>query len=191
MRDEMLARDGDPLVRPRALDAPVPAAVLQAGVFLGDGSISFDMLRHLTERLPAMVAPRWLRSRIQPIAVDDALHYLVGATRLPAEVNRTFDIGGPDVLTYGEMIQRFARVNGLHRRLIVVVPVLTPWLASHWVGLITPVDAAVAKPLVGSLVHDVVRREHDLDEYVGLPDGGLTGFDDAVRLAMRDVRRRR
>lgn len=170
------------------LDAPVPAAVLQAAVVLGDGSVSFDMLRYLTERLPAMVAPQWLRNRIQPIAIDDALHYLVGAAGLPAEVNRTFDIGGPEVLTYEEMIQRFASVMGLRRRLIVGVPVLTPWLASHWVGIITPVEADVAKPLVGSLVHEVVRREHDLDEHVGLPDRGLLGFDDAVRLAMRDAR---
>ncbi|KRE38282.1 hypothetical protein ASG73_04810 [Janibacter sp. Soil728] len=170
------------------LDAPVPAAVLQAAVVLGDGSVSFDMLRHLTERLPAMVAPQWLRNRIQPIAVDDALHYLVGAAGLPAEVNRTFDIGGPEVLTYEEMIQRFAAVNGLHRRLIVGVPVLTPWLASHWVGIITPVAADVAKPLVGSLVHEVVRREQDLDELVGLPAHGLIGFDDAVRRAMRTAR---
>ncbi|WP_068324916.1 tryptophan-rich sensory protein [Janibacter terrae] len=170
------------------LDSPVPAAVLQAAVVLGDGSVSFDMLRYLTERLPAMVAPQWLRNRIQPIAVDDALHYLAGAARLPADVNRTFDIGGPEVLTYEEMIQRFARVNGLRRRVIVGVPVLTPWLASHWVGLITPVEADVAKPLVGSLVHEVVRREHDLDDFVGLPEGGLTGFDDAVRRAMRGTR---
>lgn len=170
------------------LDSPVPAAVLQAAVVLGDGSVSFDMLRYLTERLPAMVAPRWLRNRIQPIAVDDALHYLAGAARLPADVNRTFDIGGPEVLTYEEMIQRFARVNGLRRRVIVGVPVLTPWLASHWVGLITPVEADVAKPLVGSLVHEVVRREQDLDDLVGLPEGGLTGFDDAVRRAMRGTR---
>ncbi|WP_277453012.1 NAD(P)H-binding protein [Janibacter sp. DB-40] len=170
------------------LRGPVPTAVLQAAVVLGDGSVSFDMLRYLTERLPAMVAPRWLRNRIQPIAVDDALHYLVGAARLPSEVNRTFDIGGPEVLTYEEMIQRFAVVNGLRRRLIVGVPVLTPWLASHWVGVITPVEADVAKPLVGSLVHEVVRREWDLDEYVGVPTGGLLGFDEAVRRAMRGTR---
>lgn len=170
------------------LDGPVPAAVLQAAVVLGDGSVSFDMLRYLTERLPAMVAPRWLRNRIQPIAVADVLHYLVGAARLPADVNRTFDVGGPEVLTYEEMIQRFAAVTGRRRRVIVGVPVLTPWLASHWVGLITPVEADVAKPLVGSLVHEVVRRESDLDELVGLPADGLLGFDDAVRAAVRGAR---
>lgn len=170
------------------LDGPVPTAVLQAAVVLGDGSVSFDMLRYLTERLPVMVAPSWLRNRIQPIAVDDALHYLAGAARLPAEINRTFDIGGPDVLTYEQMIQRFAAVTGLRRRVIMGVPVLTPWLASHWVGLITPVDADVAKPLVGSLVHEVVRREQDLDAYTGLPADGLRGFDEAVAGAMRGVR---
>lgn len=171
------------------LDGPVPAAVLQAAVVLGNGSVSFDMLRYLTERLPVMVAPQWLRNRIQPIAIDDALHYLVGAASLPAEVDRAFDIGGPEVLTYEQMIQRFAAVTGLRRRVVVTLPVLTPWLASHWVGLVTPVDAAVAKPLVGSLVHEVVRREHDLDELVGLPAQGLVGFDEAVRRAMRGVRR--
>ncbi|MFX4285027.1 NAD(P)H-binding protein [Janibacter sp. G349] len=170
------------------LDGPVPAAVLQAAVVLGDGSVSFDMLRYLTERLPVMVAPRWLRNRIQPIAIDDALHYLVGAAGLPAEVDRAFDIGGPEVLTYEQMIQRFATVTGLRRRVVVTLPVLTPWLASHWVGVVTPVDAGVAKPLVGSLVHEVVRREHDLDDLVGLPAQGLVGFDEAVRRAMRGVR---
>lgn len=166
------------------LDGPVPATCLQAGVVLGDGSASFDMLRHLTERLPAFVAPTWLRNRIQPIAVRDALRYLVGAAGMPPEVNRTFDIAGPDVLTYAEMMQRFAVVTGRRRRLIATVPVLTPGLASHWVGLVTPVAAGIARPLVGSLVHEVVAAEHDIAAYVPDPAGGLTGFDDAVRAAM-------
>ncbi|WP_226346770.1 NAD(P)H-binding protein [Agilicoccus flavus] len=167
------------------LAGPVPAACLQAAVILGDGSASFDMLRYLTERLPAMVAPRWLRNRIQPIAVDDAVFYLVGAAELPPEVDRTFDIGGPEVLTYADMMQRFAKVTGRRPRIVVTLPVLTPGLASHWVGFVTPVSAGVAKPLVGSLIHEVVRSETDLDGYTGLPEGGLTGFDDAVRAAMR------
>jgi uncharacterized protein YbjT (DUF2867 family)/tryptophan-rich sensory protein len=165
------------------LESGVPTAVLQAAVVLGDGSVSFDMLRHLTHRLPAMVAPKWLDNRIQPIAVDDVVTLLVGAADLPSDLNRTFDIGGPDVLTYREMIQGFAAVTGLRRRLVVTVPVLTPRLASHWVGLVTPIGAGIAKPLVGSLVHEVVAKESDLLDLVAVP-GGLTGFDEAVRRAM-------
>ncbi|KAB7741016.1 NAD(P)H-binding protein [Nostocoides sp. F2B08] len=162
----------------------VPTAVLQAAVILGSGSASFEMLRHLTHRLPVMVAPKWLNNRIQPIAVRDVLYYLVAVAELPPEVNRTFDIGGPDVLTYRDMIQRYARLTGHGGRAIYTVPVLTPWLASHWVGLVTPVPAGIAKPLVQSLVHEVVCHEHDLDELVGAPTGGALGFDDAVRASI-------
>ena len=158
----------------------VPTAVLQAAIILGSGSASFEMLRHLTTRLPLMVTPKWLDNRIQPIAVRDVLHYLVHAPDLPPEVNRTFDIGGPEVLTYREMIQRFAKVAGLRRRGIVTVPVLTPYLASQWVGFVTPVPTGVAKPLVGSLLHEVVCGEHDLDALVGAPPGGCLPFDRAV-----------
>lgn len=165
----------------------VPTVVLQAGVVLGAGSASFDMLRHLTERLPAMVAPRWLRNRIQPIAIDDVLHYLAAAAVLPGEPNRTFDIGGPDVLTYAEMIEGYARVTGLGHRLIVTVPVLTPGLASLWVGLVTPVVAGIARPLVGSLIHEAVTAEDDLLALVGPPPGGRTGFEDAVRRATAGI----
>lgn len=169
------------------LASGVPTAVLQAAVVVGDGSASFDMLRYLTARLPVMLAPRWLHNRIQPIAIDDVLRYLVGAASLPPEVSREFDIGGPEVLTYADMIRRFAAITGLRRRYIKTVPVLTPNLASYWVGLTTPVSPGVARPLVGSLVHEVVRQESDLDEYVPAPAGGLIGFDDAVREAMRTV----
>ena len=168
------------------LDSGVPAAVLQAAVVLGDGSASFDMLRYLTTRLPAMVAPKWLDNRIQPIAVDDVVTLLVGAGSLPPEVNRTFDIGGPEVLTYREMIARFADATGQRRPAVVTVPVLTPRLASHWVGLVTPISAGLAKPLVGSLVHEVVAKEHDIEQHVEVP-GGLAGFDAAVKSALRDV----
>ena len=158
----------------------VPTAVLQAAVILGSGSASFEMLRHLTTRLPVMITPKWLDNRIQPIAVRDVLHYLVAAADLPVDVNRTFDIGGPEVLTYRAMINRFARIAGLMPRRIVSVPVLTPYLASQWVGLVTPVPTGIAKPLVGSLLHEVVCTEHDLDDVVGPPPGGVLGFDRAV-----------
>ncbi|MCK0113099.1 NAD(P)H-binding protein [Ornithinimicrobium sp. F0845] len=169
------------------LDSGVPTAVLQAATVIGRGSASFEMLRYLTTRLPVMIAPKWLRNRVQPVGIDDVLHWLVAAARLPAEVNRTFDIGGPDVLSYAQMMQVFAEETGQRRRLIVMLPVMTPWLASHWVGLVTPVKAGVARPLVGSLVHEVVCREHDLEELVGSPPGGSTSYREAVRRAMRNV----
>ncbi|AKU17253.1 NAD(P)H-binding protein [Luteipulveratus mongoliensis] len=166
------------------LDGEVPAVVLQAAILIGSGSASFEMLRHLTHRLPVMLTPRWVRSRIQPIAIDDVLHYLVGAADLPSTVNRTFDVGGPDVLTYQQMIEGFADVAGLHRRLVLIAPVLTPQLASLWVGLVTPVPSSIARPLVDSLVHDVVCGEHDIDQWVPAPEGGATSYTEAVRRAL-------
>ncbi|GAB48775.1 NAD(P)H-binding protein [Mobilicoccus pelagius] len=168
------------------LESDVPAACLQAGIVLGAGSASFQMLASLTERLPVMIAPKWLRNRIQPIGIDDAVYYLVHAADLPSDVNRTFDIGGADVLTYTEMIQRYAHIAGLRERVIAPVPVFTPDLASHWVGLVTPIDAGLARPLVGSLVHEVICKEHDIAEYVPDPPDGLIGFDEAVEEALAD-----
>jgi uncharacterized protein YbjT (DUF2867 family) len=165
----------------------VPTTVLRAAVILGSGSASFEMLRHLTERLPVMVLPRWVRTRIQPIAVRDVLRYLVGSAGMPPDVSRGFDVGGPDVLSYADMMRRYAAVAGLPRRLLMPVPVLTPGLSSHWVGLVTPVPAALAKPLVGSLVHEVVCKEHDIAAWVPDPPEGLTGFEAAVQLALRRV----
>jgi uncharacterized protein YbjT (DUF2867 family) len=170
------------------LASGVPTAVLQAAIIIGSGSASFEMLRYLTERLPAMVTPRWVHNRIQPIAVRDVLRYLVGCATLPPDVNRAFDIGGPDVLTYAEMMQRYAKVAGLPRRLLVPVPVLTPRLSSHWVNLVTPVPRGIATPLIDSLVHEVVCSEHDIAAYVPDPDGGLIGYERAVKLALAKVR---
>lgn len=164
----------------------VPTVVLQAAIIIGSGSASFEMLRHLTHRLPVMLTPKWVDNRIQPIAIRDVLHYLVGAATIEGEINRTFDIGGPDVLTYREMIQGFAEVAGLRPRPIRTVPVLTPGLASHWVGLVTPVPSGIAKPLVGSLIHEVVRREHDIDELIEQPSGGALHFASSVRAALVD-----
>ncbi|MFF3916312.1 SDR family oxidoreductase [Streptomyces sp. NPDC001852] len=170
------------------LDSGVPTAVLRAAVIIGSGSASFEMLRYLTERLPAMVTPRWVHTRIQPIAVRDVLRVLVGCSRLPADVSRAFDIGGPEVLTYREMMQRYAAVAGLPRRLIVPVPVLTPGLSSQWVGLVTPVPASIARPLTESLRHEVVCRERDIERYLPSPPGHPLGFDQAVALALQRVR---
>lgn len=170
------------------LASGVPTVVLRAAVILGSGSASFEMLRYLTERLPVMVTPRWVHSRIQPIAVRDALRYLVGSATLPADVHRCFDIGGPDVMNYAEMMQRYADVAGLPRRRILPVPLFSPSLSSHWVGLITPVPAGIARPLVESLRNTVVCSEHDIAGFVPDPPEGLLGFDDAVRLAVQKVR---
>ena len=166
----------------------VPTAELRAGVVIGSGSASFEMLRYLTERLPMMVTPRWVNTHIQPIAVRDVLRLLAGAAALPADVNRAFDIGGPDVLTYADMMQRYAKQAGLRRRIIIPVPVLSPTLSSHWVGFVTPVPAAIAKPLVKSLRNEVVCHEDDIATYVSAPAQGWTGFDRAVELALTRIR---
>jgi len=169
------------------LASGVPTTVLRAAVILGSGSASFEMMRYLTERLPAMTVPRWVQNRIQPIAIRDVLRYLVGSAAMPPDVSRAFDIGGPDVLTYRDMMQRYARIAGLPRRAIVAVPVLSPRLSSLWVSLVTPVPGGLARPLVESLVHEVVCDEHDVARYVPDPPGGLIGFDRAVRLALARV----
>ena len=146
------------------------------------------MLRYLTERLPVMVTPSWVHTRTQPIGVRDVLRYLVGAATMPADVDRAFDVGGPDVLTYREMMRRYAAVAGLRKRVIVPVPVLTPRLSSHWVGLVTPVPASIARPLTESLRHEVVCQEHDIARYVPDPPGRPLPFDEALALALRRVR---
>ncbi|MEU4676883.1 SDR family oxidoreductase [Micromonospora sp. NPDC023737] len=186
--------EASPHLRSRAevgrvlLASGVPTAVLRAAVIIGAGSASFEMLRYLTERLPAMTTPRWVRNRIQPIAVEDVLRYLVRCVDLPPEVNRAFDIGGPDVLTFSDMIQHYAQVAGLRRRIILPVRPLSPALSSYWVGLVTPVPNAIARPLVESLIHEAVAHEHDIAAYVPDPPEGLTGFDRAIELALARVR---
>jgi uncharacterized protein YbjT (DUF2867 family) len=189
------AADSSPHLRSRTevarilLDSPVPTVVLRAAVIIGSGSASFEMLRYLTERLPVMVTPRWVRNRIQPIAIRDVLRYLVAAVdAIPPGTNRAFDIGGPDVLTYTEMMRRYAAVAGLPRRVIVPVRLLTPTLSAYWVGLVTPVPNALARPLVESLVHEAICGENDITRFVSDPAEGLTGIDDAIRLALRKVR---
>ena len=169
------------------LASGVPTAVLRAAVIIGSGSASFEMLRYLTERLPAMITPRWVDTRIQPIAIRDVLRYLVGVASLPASVSRSFDIGGPDVLTYRQMMQGYARVAGLRPRIIVPVPVLSPTLSGHWVGLVTPVPNSIARPLVDSLRNTVVAKERDIAGYVPDPPEGLLGFDRAVELALQRI----
>lgn len=166
------------------LRSGVPTLVLQAGVVIGSGSASFEMVRHLTDVLPYMPAPRWVRNRIQPIAVRDVLHYLLGAARVSPEVNRAVDIGGPDVLRYGQMMNGYAVEAGLPQRAIAALPVLTPRLASHWVNLVTPIPRSIARPLVESLQNECVMKDHDVDALIPRPDGGLMPYREAVARAL-------
>ncbi|GLP65411.1 NAD(P)-dependent oxidoreductase [Streptomyces sp. TUS-ST3] len=191
------ARELSPHLRSRAevarilLDSGVPTTVLRAAVVIGSGSASFEMLRYLTERLPVMVTPSWVHTRIQPVAVRDVLRALVGGADMPPDVSRAFDLGGPDVLTYRQMMLRYAAIAGLPHRIILAVPMLTPGLSSHWVGLVTPVPASIARPLTESLRHEVVCHENDIARHLAGPPAPLLGFDDAVRLALQRVREAR
>ena len=166
------------------LSGPVDAIVFQAGVVIGSGSASFEMIRHLAETLPLMPAPSWVRNRIEAIAVRDVLYYLVRAASLPEPLNRTFDIGSRDVMTYAGMMQEYAAEAGLPPRPVLALPVPAPRLAGLWVALVTPIPLSMSVPLVQSLQHDAVSAEHDIDNYIEQPDGGLTGYRRAVALAL-------
>jgi uncharacterized protein YbjT (DUF2867 family) len=166
------------------MGSTVETVVLQAGIVVGSGSASFEMIRHLTDRLPVMTTPKWVRNQIQPISIDDVLHYLVEAADAPVPESRTWDVGCPDVLEYGDAMQVYADVAGLRRRFIVALPLLTPSIASWWVGLVTPIPSGLARPLVESLEHDAVMSEHDIDSIIPPPAGGLTNYRDSVKKAL-------
>ena len=167
----------------------IETIVLQAGVVVGSGSASFEMIRHLTDRLPVMTTPKWVHNKIQPIAIRDVLHYLVAAATCPVPASRTWDIGGPDVLEYGDMMQIYAEVAGLRPRRILVLPVLTPRIAALWVGLVTPIPSGLARPLVESLHCDAVMANHDIDTIIAPPEGGLTPYRRSVSLALARIAR--
>ena len=167
----------------------IETVVLQAGVVVGSGSASFEMVRHLTDRLPVMTTPKWVHNKIQPIAIRDVLYYLVAAATCTVPESRAWDIGGPDVLEYGEMMQIYAEVAGLRRRHILVLPVLTPRIASLWVGLVTPIPPGLARPLVESLHCDAVMDNHDIDTIIPPPEGGLTPYRRSVSLALARIAR--
>ena len=163
-------------------EGPVPVTELRAAVIIGSGSASFEMLRHLTEVLPVIVGPRWVRTRCQPIAIRDALARLVGVLGCEGAVGRRLDVGGPEVTTYWDMMQTYASVAGLRRRRAIPVPVLTPSLSSLWVGLVTPIPAGLARPLVESLLNEVVVRDHTIESLLPRP---LLSVRDAIGLALK------
>ncbi len=139
-------------------EAGVPVTEFRAAVVVGSGSISFEMIRYLTERLPVMICPKWVYTKVQPVGVDDLLRYLVEALDVPASAGRVIEVGGADVRTYGDMMLGYARARGLRRRL-QPVPVLTPVLSSYWVHLVTPIPSTIARPLIEGLGSEVIVRD--------------------------------
>ena len=145
--------------------AGVPVTTLRAGIIVGHGGISWEMTRQLVEHLPAMITPRWVRTRTQPIAVADVIRYLVGVLEVPETASRAFDVGGPDVLEYVEMLRRVATIEG--RTMIVVpVPFLSPQLSSRWLSFVTDVDVQTGRSLIDSMANEVVVRDDSIRELV-------------------------
>jgi uncharacterized protein YbjT (DUF2867 family) len=142
-------------------EGPVPVTILRAAMIIGAGSASFEILRYLVERLPIMVTPRWVATESQPIAVRNVIHYLARCLETPETVGRSLDVGGPDVVTYRELMRLMAAERGLARRLVVPVPVLTPRLSSLWIHLVTPLSSRIARPLAEGLRNRVVCRDHE------------------------------
>ena len=168
--------------------AGVPVTTLRAGIIIGHGGISWEITRQLVEHLPAMITPRWVRTRTQPIAVADVIRYLVGVLEEPSAAGRTFEVGGPDVLAYVDMLRRVAVIEGRHLW-VVPVPLLTPRLSSRWLSLVTDVDVPTGRSLVDSMSNEVLVRDTSIRELV---DFEPMSYDDAVLAALgeraREVR---
>ena len=155
----------------------------RAAMVVGADSESYRTLRYLVQRLPVMIAPAWLRTKTQPIGIDDVIEYLSRAPKVPESIGREVQIGGPDVLSYGEMLERMARAMGRRPRPMVPVPLITPWLSSLWIGLVTPVDVNVARPLVEGLKTATVVDDPSGAEPFGIAPAR---FDEALRRALAD-----
>ena len=169
-------------------ESGVPVTEFRAAIVVGSGSVSFEMIRYLTERVPVMVCPRWVFTRVQPIAIQDVLDYLVAALDTPESAGRIIEIGGSEVLTYGAMMMGYARARGL-RRWLLPVPVLTPRLSSYWVHLVTPIPAGIARPLIDGLRNEVIVREADGRDL--FPHIEPMDYQSAVSLALSDLEARR
>jgi uncharacterized protein YbjT (DUF2867 family) len=163
-------------------EGPVPVTVLRAAIVIGHGSISWEITRQLVSHLPAMVVPHWATTRTQPIALVDMIAYLVGVLEPPEARGQTYEVGGPDVLTYAEMMQRVARIRYNRWLPLISVPLLTPRLSSHWLSLVTDVDTATAKNLVSSMSNEVVVTDFSIQ---ALLPGRPLSYDDAVREAFK------
>ena len=161
-------------------EGSVPLTTIRAGMVVGPGSAAFDTIRALVDRLPAMVCPRWVSTPTQPIAIDDVVRYIAGVCGNPEAIGQTFDAGGPEVMTYREMIERIASLRHRHP-LIVEVPFLTPRLSSLWLRLVTPVQAGVARPLIDGLRNPTVAHDERLRDLVPFQ---LTSFDTAAQTAI-------
>ena len=165
-------------------ESGIPVTEFRAAVVVGSGSVSFEMIRYLTERVPIMIAPKWVSTRCQPIAVANVLEYLVGCLEKPESAGRILEIGGPDVMTYGEMMLGYARVRGL-RRFMIPVPFLTPRLSSYWVDLVTPIPAAISRPLIEGLRSEVIVNDPVV---LDLFDIDLIPYPEAVTRALERTR---
>lgn len=154
--------------------------VLRSAIIIGAGGASYEMLRYLVERLPVMVCPKWVDTRIQPIAIQDVLAYLAGCLFNEDTAGRSFDIGGSEIFTYAGMMQRYALARGLAKRIIIRVPVLTPLLSSYWVDLVTPVPSGIAHPLIEGMMNEVVCKENEIEGMIPITK---TPFAEAVRQA--------
>lgn len=166
------------------LGSRVPTVVLRAGVVIGSGSASFEMIRHLTERLPVMPGPRWLDNLIEPIAIRDVLYYLAHASALEEPVNRTFDIGSGKPQPFKDLLSDYAKVAGLRPRRIWALPIPAPRLSGFWIGMTTPIPRSLAMPLAASMAEDAVAGDHEIATVIPDPPGGLTQYPDACRLAI-------
>ena len=158
----------------------VPVTTLRAGIIVGYGGISWEMTRQLVEHLPAMITPRWVRTRTQPIAIADVIRYLVGVLEKPEATGRTYEIGGPEVLEYVEMLRRVAQIEG-RRRLVVPVPFLSPSLSARWLALVTDVNAETGRNLIDSMSNEVVVHDDSIRAVVPFEP---VGYDDAVLAAL-------
>lgn len=171
-------------VESRLGDGGVPVTVIRAGIIVGHGGISWELTRQLVEHLPAMVTPQWVSTRTQPIAVDDVVRYLAGVLEPPAASGRVYEVGGPDVLQYSTMLRRVAEIE--HRPLLLLpVPLLTPWLSSLWLTLVTDIDTGTGRALIDSMTNEVVVRDQSIRELVPIQP---MPYDDAVRAALRERR---